>query len=334
MLGKKEEKKKIENKVIKEGPSRDWMDINTVFLKDMPFEVTVGKDAWQRDGKAQPIRVTLRVNRVRSVEDAAASDEVGNNTSLDYGKLYKEIRANLVDGKTRDHGFANVRQVAGQVLASIPTPGLAGSVRIELPKAALRAEGGLVYCCDDDGDEEDNAGDRETPVQHNETLHIRGVRCACIIGLNPHERRDKQIVLVHLTFRAPARSQASATSVAVDRYHNIIETVVKVRTSENSVITPLSPPYMPHHRFFPLVSISVRSVKPYLQGELTRPQRVEGSSYQTVEALATVLCRDVAVGWDIPEVGIEVEKPYAIPSIGAAGVCIRRRKSFFARTDI
>lgn len=265
------------------------MDINTVFLKDMPFEVTVGKDAWQRDGKAQPIRVTLRVNRVRSVEDAAASDEVGNNTSLDYGKLYKEIRANLVDGKTRDHGFANVRQVAGQVLASIPTPGLAGSVRIELPKAALRAEGGLVYCCDDDGDEEDNAGDRETPVQHNETLHIRGVRCACIIGLNPHERRDKQIVLVHLTFRAPARSQASATSVAVDRYHNIIETVVK---------------------------------------------RVEGSSYQTVEALATVLCRDVAVGWDIPEVGIEVEKPYAIPSIGAAGVCIRRRKSFFARTDI
>lgn len=265
------------------------MDINTVFLKDMPFEVTVGKDAWQRDGKAQPIRVTLRVNRVRSVEDAAASDEVGNNTSLDYGKLYKEIRANLVDGKTRDHGFANVRQVAGQVLASIPTPGLAGSVRIELPKAALRAEGGLVYCCDDDGDEEDNAGDRESPVQHSETLHIRGVRCACIIGLNPHERRDKQIVLVHLTFRAPARSQASATSVAVDRYHNIIETVVK---------------------------------------------RVEGSSYQTVEALATVLCRDVAVGWDIPEVGIEVEKPYAIPSIGAAGVCIRRRKSFFARTDI
>lgn len=35
----------------------------------------------------------------------------------------------------------------------------------------------------------------------------------------------------------------------------------------------------------------------------------------------------------IPEVEISVEKPYAIPSIGAAGVCIRRRKSFYAKTD-
>lgn len=37
--------------------------------------------------------------------------------------------------------------------------------------------------------------------------------------------------------------------------------------------------------------------------------------------------------WFISEVEVSVEKPYAIPSIGAAGVCIRRRKSFYEKMD-
>lgn len=56
---------------------------------------------------------------------------------------------------------------------------------------------------------------------------------------------------------------------------------------------------------------------------------MEGSSFQTVEALANAICRDVMIDRHIPEIEVSIEKPYAIPSIGAAGVCIRRRRSFY-----
>jgi dihydroneopterin aldolase len=50
-----------------------------------------------------------------------------------------------------------------------------------------------------------------------------------------------------------------------------------------------------------------------------------------VEALANAVCKDVTVDYRIREIEVSVEKPYAIPSIGAAGVRIRRRRSFFER---
>lgn len=262
------------------------MDANTVFLMSMPFSFPVGRDAWCRADKAQPIRISLRVNNVKSIQDAATSDDVSK--SLDYGKLYKTIQRNL---NSQDH-YSDVREVAERVIASVQseTPGTSGSVQVELPKAALRAENGIIYSLKQDSDP-------ASSIQY-EILQIRGVRCACIIGVNPHERIDKQVVIVQLTFRGhsgmktgsgPPNSGASATAIAVDKYYNIIEAVVK---------------------------------------------RAEGSSYQTIEALVTVLCRDVTMGWDIPEVEISAEKPYAIPSIGAAGVCVRRRRSFFAESDI
>ena len=62
-------------------------------------------------------------------------------------------------------------------------------------------------------------------------------------------------------------------------------------------------------------------------------QQVEGSAYQTVEALATAIAKTVTVNFDIPGVWVEVEKPNAIASIEAAGVRIYRQKPFFTENN-
>jgi FolB domain-containing protein len=201
------------------------MEVNSVFLKDMPFMLSVGKDAWERQSKAQPVNITLRVDHVNSMNEAAASDDVSK--CLDYGKLYKRIQSNLHLNET----YTSVQNVAALVLSSVQTPGVSALIQIDLPKAALRAEGGFSYTL------EENSADQEPRIKR-ETVHVRGIKCACIIGVNPHERRDEQIVVVQLTFRADSKtlsefpapvSKVFATEIAVDRYNVIINAVVKVR---------------------------------------------------------------------------------------------------------
>ena len=60
---------------------------------------------------------------------------------------------------------------------------------------------------------------------------------------------------------------------------------------------------------------------------------MEGSAYQTVEALATAIAQTVTIDYDIEAVTVRVEKPSAIASIDAAGVQLRRTASFFRKKD-
>jgi dihydroneopterin aldolase len=56
---------------------------------------------------------------------------------------------------------------------------------------------------------------------------------------------------------------------------------------------------------------------------------VEGSAYQTIEALATAIARTVTINHNTGAVIVRVEKPNAISSIDAAGIQLRRTASFF-----
>ena len=62
-------------------------------------------------------------------------------------------------------------------------------------------------------------------------------------------------------------------------------------------------------------------------------QRVEGSAYQTVEALATAIAQIITINHNVGAVTVRVEKPNAIASIDAAGVQLRRTASFFRDKD-
>lgn len=191
----------------------------------------VGRDAWQREGKVQPVHITLRVDHVEAINQAAASDDVSE--TLDYGKLYKNIQRNLDNQKD----YANILEVADQILLALKTPGTDLSLEIKLPKATLRAEGGFTYTSN-------RHGSPKTLDRHD-SVSIRGIKCACIIGVNPHERRDKQILVIDLTFKSDAKpssepitagSGVSATAIATDHYHEMIETVVKVYQLSKSLL--------------------------------------------------------------------------------------------------
>jgi FolB domain-containing protein len=214
------------------------MDRNIIFLKDMQFMLSVGTDAWQRKGKVQPVHINVKVDQVEAIAEAALSDDVSK--TLDYGKLYKRIQNELESQK----GYENVEEVAKQVLLAITppvneaiTPCVDVFLEIDLPKATLRAEGGLGYTINDTAD----------PDISYKMVCIRGIKCACIIGVNLHERIQKQILIIDLTFRgdytsphhsspdnnSPAMSiepisEVSSVTLAANKYHEIIQDLVRV----------------------------------------------------------------------------------------------------------
>lgn len=192
------------------------VSVNTVFLKGMLFSLQVGKDAWKREGKTQPVRIDLSVGDVNSIADAAASDDVSKG--LDYGDLYKKIQSNLDDR----HDYSDALEVARQALKFDSPLDARVNVDVTLCKAALGAEGGLRYSFGRSGGRED--------LVYFKSLQILGIRCTCIIGVNSHERRNKQPVLVNLTFRVAMETVPTLCEdwMAGKRVLDIIDTMVKV----------------------------------------------------------------------------------------------------------
>lgn len=58
-------------------------------------------------------------------------------------------------------------------------------------------------------------------------------------------------------------------------------------------------------------------------------QRVEGTAFQTVEALATFVARIVTVEFGNERVTVSVEKPSAMAFVEGSGVEVTRSQAFF-----
>lgn len=155
---------------------------DSVILRRIPFNINIGPDAWGRD-KPQPIILSLKVPY--DLQRAAANDDVSH--TLDYGKLYKALSMRLV-GQT----WSIVDFVL--CLRSVLHPVELFLAEIVLPKGNLRAGGGLHFKFDF------RAGENPKAIILIQTLAIRGIHCACIVGVNSHEREEKQIVVVNLDF--------------------------------------------------------------------------------------------------------------------------------------
>lgn len=147
--------------------------------------------------------------------------------ALDYGKLYKNIQASL-----ENPIFTNTaRQIAVRVVETMERPGIIATAEVHLPKAVLRAEGGVEYILK-------QRSESTVPViTRDETLCVHGIKCACIVGVNPHERKEKRVVVVDLKFsenfkfvldRVPFEIPANPIEQALEHSHEIIDGVVKV----------------------------------------------------------------------------------------------------------
>lgn len=109
-------------------------------------------------------------------------------------------------------------------------------VWLHLPKALLRAEEGLKYRSvtvwgyrqpdgTADSEEEDEMG--RCPVVLEEEFRIDGIRCYCILGVNSHERVEKQGVVISLEFKGPG--QLAWGSTIVDTYQEMTRVVAEVK---------------------------------------------------------------------------------------------------------
>lgn len=158
---------------------------DTVYLDGVSLTAVVGPDCWGRPGKKQPVLLDIAMHT--DIRLAGDTDDVLQ--SIHYGNLYKAV-AKSVETDT----FEDLDQLASAICATALTPELSGGnaaveLTITLPKGLLLAEGvGL------------RTGIRKAVFESGRVLFMKDIRLACIIGVNPPERLQKQIVVLNLEF--------------------------------------------------------------------------------------------------------------------------------------
>ncbi|KAL5338668.1 hypothetical protein BJX70DRAFT_190634 [Aspergillus crustosus] len=340
--------------------------LDSVRLRSIQLPLPAAPDPWHRTGKSQPCTASLKLSYSSAVASANADDV---SLSLDYGKLYRRLEEDIrnlgkspahpghhlvsVDGSRREEMLAkdvgqDVRLTAGVVAncglglldetaagvrrmahvhqtrrrssasgnqnqagSAVFNQGTTASgssaaiddvfgqceVWLHLPKALLRAEGGLHYRSvtvwgyrQDSTSTAGGIGDvsrlgsERCPVVLEEEFRIDGIRCYAILGVNSHERVEKQAVIISLEFKGPG--QLAWGSTVVDTYQALTRAVA---------------------------------------------ERVEETTFQTVEALATFVARIVTVDFANERVTVRVEKPSALAFVETSGVEVTRSQAFFER---
>ena len=158
--------------------------LDSIYLRNLQLSASVGFDAWGRTGKHQPLALSLRLYRDTSL--AGGSDTIQD--TLSYGQMCKDLTAKI-DG----HEFGSLDTLTGAIESlSNAWSGRKLSYTVTLPKGLLRADGGFG---------------REIVLQRNSSgtwqflsglWFIKQIKTACIIGVNPHERLEKQGVSIDI----------------------------------------------------------------------------------------------------------------------------------------
>ncbi|KAJ5494007.1 hypothetical protein N7463_010094 [Penicillium fimorum] len=135
----------------------------------------------------------------------------------------------VIAGVVADAGLGLLETTSAITAAKQPNPISAAygecEVLLHLPKALLRADEGLRYRGVIALGEEVAAGEARGLVVLEEEFRIEGIRCYAILGVNPHERLEKQAVVVGLTFQGPG--QLAWGSTVVDTYQAVTRAVAE-----------------------------------------------------------------------------------------------------------
>ncbi|KAJ5104018.1 hypothetical protein N7532_004547 [Penicillium argentinense] len=325
--------------------------LDSVRLRDIELPLPAAPDPWHRPDKAQPCKAGLKLSYSSAIA-AAAADDV--SLSLDYGKLFRRLESDIRDlahhttspehphrrmisvkGTQREEmklsavgqdprvtaaivancglelldetaagvrRMAHVHQSPRNSFSGIPQAPAPASWPVEdnygkcevwlhLPKALLRADEGLKYRSVTVWGYKDAAGAGDAsarcPVVLEEEFSIDGIRCYPILGVNSHERVEKQAVIISLEFQGPG--QLAWGSTVVDTYQAMTRAVA---------------------------------------------EKVDETTFQTVEALATFIARIVTVDFGNERVTVRVEKPSALAFVERSGIEITRSQAFFESHEV
>ena len=168
------------------------MPLDIISLRDFHMTAVIGPDAWNRPGKLQPIVLSLKL--LIDTISAGTSDDIAHTFS--YGNLCKDITL-LSDGNfcSIDDLTSNLVRIA----LSKNWPGESLQLSLLAPKALLRVEGGLGRDLTLRKQRIENGASK----QHiwgweRHAWLIKEFKVACIIGVNPHERLEKQQITINL----------------------------------------------------------------------------------------------------------------------------------------
>ncbi|KAL9128372.1 MAG: hypothetical protein Q9217_002926 [Psora testacea] len=171
---------------------------DTIFLRALHIEATLGADAWNRPNKRQPIILSLSLTL--DTTSTGTSDDISYTFS--YGQVCADVTKNL-----DRHGFLSLDHLTSD-LASLASnwPGESLKIVAQAPKALLRVEGGLGLELvlrrprPLRGEEQKNISQSNQLTWHvaSREWTMTALKPACIIGVNPHERLEKQIVCIDL----------------------------------------------------------------------------------------------------------------------------------------
>ncbi|MCJ1399452.1 trifunctional dihydropteroate synthetase [Xylographa trunciseda] len=160
---------------------------DVIFLRNLRLSAIVGIDAWGRAAKAQP--VILSISLQQDLVNAATGDDI--NQTVSYGRICKDVMKFVEETKAFDD-LLTFNVLLCNVASLNKWGGGNMDVLTILPKASLRAEGGL-------GLHTSFLGGNERIIDDNSIKFlVKDMKLCCIIGVNPHERLSKQLVVVNL----------------------------------------------------------------------------------------------------------------------------------------
>ena len=319
----------------------------TIHLESLDVSAVVGTDAWSRS-RAQPLVISIHLIIPPSPSPLPSQDEalLPDDRRLDvcddlrhtisYGTIAKSL---LTLAGSRS--FSSLADLASSIISlaiSEHWPGQNLEIDVRAPKALLRTVGddprsrsggegkgqglGLKVLLSRSHHPSASASSSSPNSSagwqvRQQTYHLGTFPLACIIGMNPPEREEKQMVLVGLTLHIHPSSPSSSSSS---------------KPSSSQEVSSL--PEIPTEVFRALARETC--------------ELVETSSFQTVEALGDLVCDSLvytptststsstsqaqaqANKVDTPviresmrpfnRIGVAIFKPSAISSAAAAGV--------------
>lgn len=195
--------------------------LDTIYLRNLHISAIIGPDAWGRKDKLQPVVLNIRLKV--DTTNASTSDDI--NDTFSYGQVCKEITSQL-DGKA----FDNLQHLI-TVLTTFAAfwPGEDTKLQALAPKALLRVEGGLELS--HSIRKKDRYEENGVPqVRHVDTRSwsIKGLKLACIIGVNKHERLEKQSVNVDLRIPAINPKTFDAKEGSNENWRTLVKRVCEV----------------------------------------------------------------------------------------------------------
>ena len=172
------------------------MPTDAISLRNLHMTAVIGPDAWNRPGKPQPIVLTLKL--MIDTTPAGTSDEIAHTFS--YGQMYKDVTA-LSD--RHFHSIDEITSTLVNIAGSREWPGESLQISLFAPKALLRVEDGLGREVTLQKQQiESGAAKKQIWGAMMHSWLIKKLQVACIIGVNPHERLEKQHVMINLKILA------------------------------------------------------------------------------------------------------------------------------------